>query len=52
MIKEVIKDKRLSYEIIQTTKIGEAKRIAQEAMNKEGSTIVEVGGDGTMNEFI
>lgn len=52
LIERVMKKKELPYEIIKTTKIGEAKEIVQEAMNKHYSTIVAVGGDGTIHEVL
>lgn len=52
LIERVMKRKKIPHKIIQTTEIGEAQRIAKEAVNKEFSTIVAVGGDGTIHEVL
>lgn len=40
------------YEIKVTEKVGDAKLFAKEAKNKGFSTIVSVGGDGTLHEVV
>src|SRR5690606_563161 len=41
-----------SYEIKTTEKIGDGKLLAAEARTKDFSTIVSVGGDGTLHEVV
>lgn len=52
LIKSVMKEKSIPHEIIETTEIGEARRIAKEGITKDFSTIVAVGGDGTIHEVL
>ncbi|SDL15148.1 diacylglycerol/lipid kinase family protein [Natronincola ferrireducens] len=52
IIEKIMKKEQLLYEIILTTKIGEAEEIAAEAVGKDFSTIVAVGGDGTIHEVL
>ncbi len=52
LIEEVMKEYHCTYEIRKTEKVGEGKRIAEEARHTDFSTIVSVGGDGTLHEVI
>lgn len=51
-IHKIMEEKGVAYKIIQTTKKGDAKGIATEAVNQGYSTIVAVGGDGTVQEVL
>jgi len=52
IIKEIMQDHGCSYEIKLTEKVGDAKRFAEEAKTQDFSTIVSVGGDGTLHEVV
>ena len=52
MINEVMSKYNCTYEIKITEKVGDAKLFAKEARNKAFSTIVSVGGDGTLHEVV
>ena len=52
IIKEVMDQYNCAYEIKITEKIGDAKLFAKEAKDKSFSTIVSVGGDGTLHEVV
>lgn len=50
---EILKEKNVEYESFILNKQGEAKELANFlSLNKTPCTIVVVGGDGTINEFI
>lgn len=51
-IQEVMEKNNCTYEIKKTEKVGDAEVFAQEAKNKDYSTIVSVGGDGTLHEVV
>lgn len=52
IIKGVMEKNNYDYEIKITQKIGDAKLIAKEAKTKDFTTIVSVGGDGTLHEVV
>lgn len=52
LIKEVMDKYNYTYDIKITEKVGDAKLFAEEAKTKEFSTIVSVGGDGTIHEVV
>lgn len=52
IIKYIMDQNKKQYEILTTTKRGDAREFAQEAIQKDFSTIVAVGGDGTINEVL
>lgn len=52
IIKEVMDNYNCTYDIKITEKVGDAKLIAEEAKYKSFSTIVSVGGDGTLHEVV
>ncbi|SET71951.1 lipid kinase, YegS/Rv2252/BmrU family [Natronincola peptidivorans] len=52
IIKEVLDKRKVAYELIETTKAGEAEKIAKEAVSKKHAVIVAVGGDGTIHEVL
>lgn len=52
IIKEVMDTYNCTYDIKITEKVGDAKLFAKEAKYKSFSTIVSVGGDGTLHEVV
>jgi len=52
IIKEIMENYNCTYEIKTTEKIGDAKLFAEEAKIKNFSTIISVGGDGTLHEVV
>lgn len=51
-IENYLKDKEINYQIIYTEETGHGKYLAQEAVREDFTTVVAVGGDGTVNEVI
>ena len=41
-----------NYDIVETKKPGDAKKLSLEAVNNQYQTIIAVGGDGTVNECL
>ncbi len=51
-VKKIFDDAGQVYEVWQTTRAGEAKQLAQQAIKKNYRNIVSVGGDGTLLEVV
>ncbi|MEA3445943.1 MAG: diacylglycerol kinase family protein [Bacteroidota bacterium] len=49
-IREVLKSEVIDFEIVQTQYAGHAKELASNAVKRNLSCIVAIGGDGTVNE--
>jgi YegS/Rv2252/BmrU family lipid kinase len=47
---EVLRQRRWSVEIVQTTRAGDAMRFARDAAAEKLDVLIAVGGDGTVNE--
>ncbi|MDR5658897.1 diacylglycerol kinase family lipid kinase [Serpentinicella sp. ANB-PHB4] len=52
IIKEKMKKHGLKHEIKITSRVGEAKQLAKDAISSHIDTIVAVGGDGTIHEVL
>jgi diacylglycerol kinase (ATP) len=51
LIEEIFNTKKIVYEIHVTKYAGEAKKLAQMALENNFTAIIAVGGDGTVNEI-